>query len=146
MRHLCTKCSYIYDDILWDTEEEINPGEELIVCPVCEGQDTFQWIEEEINYVDDKSDLTGVEIGHYPEVEIKGNIMKVTIGDEMHPMWLEHRISAISLLDEYWDIIKTNFLELEHEAMTEFDFDNLDVYEIRAYCTVHGVWGRKFGS
>ncbi len=144
MKHLCTKCNYIYDDILWDVEEEIKPLTELTVCPVCEAQDSFQWIEEEINYVDINDDLTSLEVGHTPEVEIKGNIMKVTIGDEMHPMWLEHRIAAISLLDEYGDTIKINFLELENEAMTEFDFDNLDAFEIRAYCTVHWVWGRKF--
>ncbi len=59
-------------------------------------------------------------------------------------MWEWHRIAAVSLYDEYWDLIETNYLELETEAVTEFDFDDLDEFEIRVKCSVHWVWGKKF--
>lgn len=143
MKYLCINCNYIYDEAFWDKEENIEIWEELNQCPICEEYDTFQWIEEEINYIND-DDLTWLEIDHFPEVEIKENKIFVTVWNEIHPMWPEHRIAAVSLYDEYWDLIKVNYLELETEAITEFDFDNLDEFEIRVKCSVHWMWGRKF--
>ena len=143
MKYFCTECSYSYDGDLWDKEEWINPWDKVENRPVCEEYDCFQWVEEEVNYIDDNN-LEALEIDHFPEVEISDNKLKVKIWNEIHPMWMEHRIAAVSLYDEYWDLIQTNYLELDLEANTEFDFDNLDEFEIRVKCSLHGVWGKKF--
>ena len=144
MRYLCTNCNYVYDNDLWDKEEEIEIWAELDMCPVCEEYDTFQWIEEEVNYIDENTYLWALEIDHYPEVTISDWKIIVTVWNEIHPMWEWHRIAAVSLYDEYWDLIETKYLELETEANVEFDFDDLDEFEIRVKCSIHWVWGKKF--
>lgn len=143
MKYFCTTCSYSYDADLWDKEEWINPWDKLDKCPVCEEYDSFQWVEEEVNYIDDNN-LNSLEIDHFPEVEISDWKLKVIIWNEIHPMGEEHRIASVSLYDEYWDLIKTNYLDLELEPVVEFDFDDLDEFEIRVKCSVHWVWWKKF--
>ena len=143
MKYLCTECNYVFDNDVWDREEEIEIWAELEKCPVCEEYNSFQWIEEEINYIDDNN-LGALEIDHVPEVEIRDGRLIVTVANEIHPMWEWHRIASVSLYDEYWDLIKTNYLELENEAVTEFEFDDLDEFEIRVKCSIHGIWWRKF--
>ena len=143
MKYLCTECNYVFDNDIWDKEEEIEIWAQLEKCPVCEEYDSFQWIDEEINYINDDN-LGSLEIDHIPEIEIKANKLIVTVANEIHPMWEWHRIASVSLYDEYWDLIKTNYLELENEAVTEFDFDDLDEFEIRVKCSIHWVWWRKF--
>jgi len=143
MKYFCTECSYSYDSDLWDKEEGINPWDTLDKCPVCEEYDSFQWVEEEVNYINDNK-LEALEIDHFPEVEISHWKIKVTVWNEIHPMWENHRIASVSLYDEYWDLIKTNYLDLDIEAVTEFDFDDLDEFEIRVKCSQHWVWWKKF--
>lgn len=143
MKYLCTSCSYIYDKAFWDAEEDIEIWDEIEICPVCEEYDTFQWIEEEVNYIDE-DDLSWLEIDHFPEAELKEDKIIVKIGNEIHPMWDSHRIAEVSLYDEYWDLLDSKYLELETEAVCEFDFDDLDEFEIRVKCSLHWLWGRKF--
>ena len=143
MKYFCTECSYSYDWDLWDKEEWIDPWMILDKCPVCEEYDCFQWVDEEVNYINNDN-LWALEIDHFPEVVISDWKIVVTVWNEIHPMWPEHRIAAISLYDEYGDLIKTNYLELNNEAVTEFDFDDLDEFEIRVKCSLHWVWWRKF--
>ncbi len=143
MKYLCTQCNYVYDKAFWDKEENIEIWAEISQCPICEEYDTFQWIDEEINYINDNN-LWNLEIDHFPEIEIIDWKLKVTVGNEIHPMWVEHRIASVSLYDEYWDLIDVRYLEMETEAITEFDFDDLDEFEIRVKCSVHWVWGKKF--
>ncbi|MFK7780067.1 MAG: desulfoferrodoxin family protein [Candidatus Gracilibacteria bacterium] len=143
MKYLCTNCNYVFDKAIGDKEEGIAIGAEIDKCPVCKEYDVFQGIKEEINYISG-DDLLSLEIDHYPEIEIKKDKIIVTVGNEIHPMGLEHRIAAVGLYDEYGDLVKVNYLELETEAVTEFDFDNLDEFEIRVNCSVHGLWARKF--
>lgn len=144
MKYLCTNCNYIYDNDLWDLEEWIKVWEELDLCPVCEEYDSFQWIRDEVNYIEWDSNLEKIEIDHFPEVNIKWDKLEVSIWWEVHPMWEEHRIASVSLFDEYWDLIETKYLELEQEAIVEFDFDDLDEFEIRLKCSLHWVWWKKF--
>ena len=144
MKFLCTNCNYVYDKSLWDKEEEIEVWRELEMCPICEEYDTFQGIEEEINYIEKDTWLSSMEVDHFPDVEIKDDIIVVTVWNEIHPMWENHRISAVYLYDEYGDLIDTKYLELETEARVEFDFDDLDKFEIRVKCSQHWVWGKKF--
>jgi desulfoferrodoxin (superoxide reductase-like protein) len=143
MKYLCVNCNYVYDKSMWDSEENIEIWTELEKCPVCEEYDSFQWIEEEINYIDDDS-LGALEIDHFPEVTIKNDKLIVSVGNEIHPMWEWHRIASISLYDEYWDLIEEKYLELETEANAEFNFDDLDEFEIRVKCSIHWIWWKKF--
>ncbi len=144
MKYFCTECSYAFDGDLWDTEEWIKPWDTLDKCPVCEEYDCFQWIDEEVNYIDDDNNLEALEIDHFPEIEISHWKLKVIVGNEIHPMWIEHRIASVWLYDEYGDLIQTNYLELDLEAVTEFEFDDLDEFEIRVKCSTHWVWWKKF--
>lgn len=141
MKYLCTSCNYVYDNALWDSEESVNIWAEINECPVCGEYDSFQWIEEEINYIDD--DLWPLEIDHFPDIEVIWDKIKVTVWNEIHPMWEAHRIAAVYLYDEYWDLVSTRYLELETEAVVEFDNENFDEFEIRVKCSVHWLWWRK---
>jgi len=144
MKYFCTECSYAFDGDLWDKEEWINAWDTLDKCPVCEEYDCFQWVEEEVNYINSDNNLEALEIDHFPEIEISHWKLKVIVGNEIHPMWIEHRIASVWLYDEYGDLIQTNYLELDLEAVTEFEFDDLDEFEIRVKCSTHWVWWKKF--
>lgn len=143
MKYLCTNCNYIYDSAFWDMEEEIEIWDILEQCPVCEEYDTFQGIEEEVNYIEDDI-MDSIELEHFPEVTIQWDKLIVVVWWELHPMWEDHRIASVWLYDEYWDLIDEKYLEMENEARIEFDFDDLDEYEIRVKCSLHWVWGKKF--
>mgnify|MGYP003987563269 CR=1 FL=1 len=143
MKYLCVNCNYIYDKAFWDKQENIEIWTELEKCPVCLEYNVFHWIEEEVNYIDINT-LWPLEIDHFPDVKITENKLKVIIWNEIHPMWEEHRIASVSLYDEYSDLIEEKYLEMETEAVTEFYFDDLDEFEIRVKCSLHGVWWRKF--
>ncbi|USN59246.1 MAG: hypothetical protein H6767_04135 [Candidatus Peribacteria bacterium] len=56
----------------------------------------------------------------------------------------EHRISSISLYDEYGDMVEELFLQPEVVAEASFDVSDMDEFEIRVRCNLHGVWGKKF--
>lgn len=144
MKYLCTNCNYVFDNALWDVEELVWIWDELVECPVCGEYDTFQGIEEEVNYID--NDLWVLEIDHYPEVEIIWNKLKVTVWNEIHPMWENHRIAAVYLFDEYWDQIDVKYLELDIEPVVEFDYDNLWEFEIRVKCSIHWLWWKKISE
>ncbi len=144
MKFLCTSCSYVFDQTLWDKEENIEVWAELEKCPVCEEYYSFQGIEEEVNYIDEDDILDAIEVDHIPEVVIDWNKLEVFIWENSHPMWPEHRITAICLYDEYWDLIWTKYLNWKDEAKAIFNFDDLDEFEIRLKCSVHWVWGKKF--
>jgi desulfoferrodoxin (superoxide reductase-like protein) len=68
----------------------------------------------------------------------------VTIWNEIHPMWESHRITSISLYDEYEDLIEEKFMDYDEDPIVEFDFDDLGEYEIRCRCSLHWVWWKKF--
>ncbi len=148
MRYLCTNCSYIYDEAIWDEEEWYNPGvklydmQDIFVCPVCsEWIDTFQEIKEEINFIENIENMTGVEDEHYPVIEEADSKIKVKVGkDELHPGLAEHYITNISLYDEYGDLVEEKFLNSTDEWTVVFDNYDLDEYEVRITCNLHWVW------
>nr|MDD3720820.1 desulfoferrodoxin family protein [Candidatus Gracilibacteria bacterium] len=148
MRYLCTNCSHIYDESIGDLEEGYEPGVKLydmqdyFVCPVCsEGIDSFQEIVEEVNYIEDKDNMTGVEEEHYPIIIEEDKKIKVKVGkEESHPSIGEHFISSISLYDEYGDLVEEKFLNESDEGSAVFDNYDLDEYEVRITCNLHGVW------
>ncbi len=154
MRYTCTNCNFIYDESLWDSEEGIEHGTKFehlgdsFECPVCgESWEYFHEITEEINYFPENIGeselklLSPTEKEHFPHIE-KGDddFIKVVLN---HSMEQEHFISSIALHDEYGDVIEEEFFSAESLPQIEFDVSDLDEYEIRVKCNLHGVWGRK---
>jgi len=114
------------------------------LCPGCEECGHFHEIEEEINIIDESNQEEYLELEHIPVINILDNSMlQVRVGRESHAMWPDHRISTISLYDEYGDLIQEEFLEEDDEAMAEFDVSDFDDIEIRVRCSLHGTWSRK---
>jgi len=146
MKYICTNCNYIFDEFIDEADDVINKVDNDTMCPACEEYDTFQWIDEEVNYAQDIDNLELHELEHIPQIELidKDNqIIKVFVWKMEHPMWIEHRLYSISLYDEYWDLVLEEFLAKEASPEAEFDISWLDDYEIRVKCSTHGVWGRK---
>lgn len=148
MRYLCTNCSHIYDEAIWDSEEWYEPWVKLydmqdyFTCPVCsEWIDSFQEIVEEVNYIENLENLTWVEDEHCPVITIQDWKIKVKVGkEEEHPNLSEHYITNISLYDEYGDLVEEKFLSPEDEWSAIFDNYDLDEFEIRITCNLHWVW------
>lgn len=108
MRFLCVNCSYIYDESLGDIHEDIEPGTSVdqvpedISCPGCEGSfEDFAPIEDEVLYAEDPERLSDMEREHMPHILYQDNEkIEISIGEDMHPVSDEHRITGIYLVDE----------------------------------------------
>jgi desulfoferrodoxin (superoxide reductase-like protein) len=141
----------MFDESIWDDYENIKAGTKLhdlwvdFKCPICwEYGENFQEIIEEVNYIDEKN-LLWLEFEHFINIKkLDNNKIEVSIGKwEYHPSGEEHRISQISLLDEYWDLVDEYFFWVWETPIAEFDVEGLDEYEIIARCTTHWLWWRK---
>lgn len=150
MRYLCTECNYIYDESLGDSEEWIKSWTafyslwDYFTCPVCgETKDSFHEITEQINYIEDENSVDFMELDHFMEIYKEEWLIEVKIWKEMHPSWEDHRITEISLYDEYGDLVETKFIEVWEEPEVQFDISDLDDYELRVRCSLHWVWWRK---
>ncbi len=152
MRYLCTNCNYVYDESLGDEIENIESGTKFydlwdkFKCPVCgENQDSFQEIIDEVNYIDENNILWNIDLEHFINIENLGeDRIEVSVGkNNLHSSEKEHRITSITLLDEYWDIVNEEFLQVWQEPVVEFNISDLDEYEIQARCNIHGLWGKK---
>lgn len=79
---------------------------------------------------------------HTPVVELDGSLVKVKVGEVLHPMSEEHLIEWILLLTDKG--IKVKYLTSKDEPVTEFTLDKdekaLEVFE---YCNLHGLWSSK---
>jgi len=76
---------------------------------------------------------------HVPLVTLSGNVIKVQVGEVMHPMMEEHYIQFIALETEHGLQIK--YLTPQDKPEAEFVITEGDepvaVYE---YCNLHGLW------
>lgn len=150
MRYMCTNCSYVFDESLWDQEEGIWQWtliETLDICPVCQEYESFQWIKEEINLIE-WNDMYGLEKEHFPQIIPKVNRhgeeeIEVIVWDPSHPMWEDHFISSVMLYDEYDELVKEEFLLPESETKIIFNVSDLDDYMIVVRCSIHGLWWVK---
>lgn len=149
MRYLCTNCSHIYDEALWDDEAwyeawvKLYEMQDYFVCPVCsETLDYFQEINEEIDYLDKEKNLTMEEELHYPVIIQEDSKIKISVWiEENHPNEESHFISSIQLIDEYGDLVEEKFLNPIDKWITEFNNYDLDEFEIRVICNLHWVFG-----
>jgi rubredoxin len=152
MKYVCTNCNYVYDESIWDIEEEIKAWTKFyelgdyFSCPVCyEWSENFDLIKEEINYIESDNPIDIFEIEHFPIIKIENSILTVVVWkDNRHSMLDEHYISSISLMDEYGDLIEEKFLEPWDNPKVKFEFDNFDEFEIVVRCTFHWLWGFRF--
>lgn len=152
MQYICTNCHYIYDESIWDKEEWINEWTHLselwdnFLCPNCsESIDFFYPIKEEVNYI--KWDINDfMEMNHYIKIKQKEEKIKILIWIPRHPQIEEHKITEISLYDEYWELIEDKFLFKNKNNIVYFDISNLDEYEIRIRCSLHWVWWIKINN
>ena len=149
MRFLCTNCWHIYDESLGDETEGVDPGtsvDELthngIHCPVCDGSfDDFSPIEDEILYAEDSKHMNHLEKEHIPHIIYQDSEkIEVCVGEDMHSVWDDNRITAIYLIDDEWHILEEIFIMPDEDPVCEFDVSGLDVFELRASCSKHGLW------
>ena len=79
---------------------------------------------------------------HVPAVTVDGKIIKVQIGEVIHPMVAEHYIQFIALETKNGFQIKQ--LKADEEPKAEFVIADGDgavaVYE---YCNLHGLWVKE---
>ena len=147
MRYLCTNCRYIYDEWMGEKSDSIEPGTRYdadFSCPWCDEYDSFHEITEEVNMIDETNDEQPLELEHVPVLHtLPDGILEIRVWRHAHPMWSDHRISTIALYDEYGDMVEEKFLDEDEIACVQFDISNLDEYEIRIRCSIHGTWGMK---
>ena len=79
---------------------------------------------------------------HVPFVKVDGNVVKVQIGEVIHPMMAEHYIQFIAIETKNGFQIKN--LKAGDEPVAEFILGSGDeavaVYE---YCNLHGLWVKE---
>jgi rubredoxin len=149
MKHLCTNCNYIYDEMVWEIGDgveywtKLDDIREKFVCPSCyEGSENFQEITLHIHSLDDEDDILGIELEHLPIIEILENWeIKIEVN---HPDEENHFLWNIWIYDEYWDLIYEEFFKPWEPAYLEYDISDLDEYEIRTQCSLHWIFSKKF--
>lgn len=76
---------------------------------------------------------------HLPVVEIKDNIVTVTVGQNLHPMEDEHKIQWIYLRTDQGGQRKN--LINQKEPVVKFALTKEDKpVSVYAYCNLHGLW------
>ena len=151
MKHLCTNCGYIYDEINGEVEDWIDYGTKLddiresFVCPSCfESSENFQEITPHIHSLDDKEDILGIELEHIPIIE-KLDSWEIKI-EVNHPSEQSHFIWNIWIFDEYWDLVYEEFFKPWEPAYLEFNISDLDDFEIRVSCSLHWIFSKKISN
>lgn len=141
----CTSCSYIYNPFIW--EEDIPPLtafeylNESWICPHCwEKKDNF--IETPIN-IQELSQwkwITEQESSHIPFYKEQDNRIIIQIGptDNPHEIEENHFIEYVGLFEMDGEIIELQ-LQPEENIIT-FKNPEVDEYEVRLSCNIHGVW------
>lgn len=148
MRFLCVNCSYIYDESLGDEADGIEPGTVIdeidsdTHCPGCDGSfDDFSPIEDEVLYAENPKHLNHLEKEHIPYIIYQDSErVEVQVGEEIHPVGDDNRITSIYLIDDEGHIVEEIFIMEEEDPVAEFDISGLDLFEIRASCCRHGLW------
>lgn len=150
MKYTCVNCGYTIDESLWDPQEWYSEGTmigSIEKCPVCGTYDSFQWIEEEINIIEGPDEkLFWLEKEHNPCIEIKQTnwqeILEVSVPH--HSSEEGHRISSISLYDEYNDLIEEHFIPSWSYPAAQFEISSFDEFRLVVRCNLHGLWSKSF--
>lgn len=100
------------------------------ITPICCGED--------MNVLTANTTEAATE-KHIPVVNISDNIVKVTVGEVLHPMEEAHYIEWIYL--ETTEGIKRKKLQPNDNPIAEFALlDGEKVINAYAYCNLHGLW------
>lgn len=75
---------------------------------------------------------------HIPEVEVDGDVVRVTVGSVLHPMTEEHNISWVYLETDVGGQRKV--LSPGKEPKVEFKLAGETPIAVYAYCNLHGLW------
>lgn len=78
---------------------------------------------------------------HVPQVIVDGNIVKVQIGEVIHPMLDNHYIEWILLETEKGFQIK--YLKPNQEPKGEFVLYEDHLLAVYEYCNLHGLWVKE---
>lgn len=111
-----------------------NNGEIIVTQNSAINDDNFQLIK--------VNDTDAAKEKHVPIVDVKGNVVTVTIGSILHPMTEKHLISHVFLETNRGFQMK----RLSHEEQPIADFTltgdekTIAAYE---YCNLHGLWVSK---
>lgn len=142
MKYHCTWCDYIYDEIKWDIDLNIEPQtfyENLpndFFCPFCEThKDDFIALEENISYPINIDNLTNFEAEHFPILKLDWDNLSYEIWQIEHPNQEEHFIYKVWLYDDSWDEIDYHKFKTWEHPHWKFDLEYLDIFEIRVYCS-----------
>lgn len=147
MKYHCSGCDYIYDEIVGDEDLWIEPKTFFdhlpsdFFCPFCDThKDDFIVLPEEINYPLNVQKLTPFEQEHFPEYEIKEDLLKYYFSETQHPNDENHFIYKVALYDDSGDEILKHQFQFWDEVSWEFDIDYLDDFELRVYCLKDGIF------
>lgn len=148
MKHLCTNCNYIYDEMIWEIWDWIEYWTKLdnirenFVCPSCfETSENFQEINPVIHSLDDDN-LIWIEYEHIPNIEfLDDDLIKIEV---IHPDEESHFLWNIWIYDSFWDLVYEEFFKPWEPAYLEFDISDLDDFEVRTQCSLHWVFSKKF--
>ena len=78
---------------------------------------------------------------HVPVVEVNGNIVKVTVGEVIHPMTEAHLINFVAL--ETNKGLYVHHFKHTDEPITEFTLaEGEEVIKVYEYCNLHGLWAK----
>lgn len=95
--------------------------------------------EKMIELVPNTTDAAGEK--HVPVVEVNKNVVKVTVGEVIHPMTEAHLINFV-VLETNKGVYVHHFTHLD-EPITEFVIsDNEEVVKVYEYCNLHGLWAK----
>ena len=76
---------------------------------------------------------------HVPVVNVKGNLLEVSVGSVAHPMAPEHFIEWVSIQTKFGNQRKQ--LNPGDEPKVVFPLlDGDEVLAVYAYCNLHGLW------
>ncbi len=79
---------------------------------------------------------------HLPFVILEGNIIKIQVGENMHPMEENHYIEWIEIISD--EKVYNKCLRPGDNPVIELNAINANSdYIVRAYCNIHGMWEVK---
>jgi len=79
---------------------------------------------------------------HVPAVTVDGKVVKVQIGEVIHPMLAEHYIQFIAL--ETKSGVQIKYLKAGDEPKAEFVLaDGDEAVAVYEYCNLHGLWVKE---
>lgn len=81
----------------------------------------------------------GAKEKHIPVVEVEGGIVRVTVGQDEHPMMNNHYIEWIAI--ETTSGMQKKFLKPGDDPQAVFIIDlDEELISTYAYCNIHGLW------